>query len=93
MLTFTTVDDSSVKSDSKDYWLVHDHSYRLHHVVDGQQRLTTCVIFIQAFVEFVRAARPAEIRERNEVLLRFMEKRWNFALRGEDRSRLLFVQA
>lgn len=55
LLTFTTVDDSSIKSDSKDYWLVHDHSYRVHHVVDGQQRLTTCVIFLQAFVEFMRA--------------------------------------
>src|SRR4051812_49698832 len=41
------------KSDNE-YWLVEDHSYKLYHIVDGQQRLTTFVIFLQAFVEFVK---------------------------------------
>lgn len=34
--------------------MVEDHSYRLYHIVDGQQRLTTFVIFVQAFIDFVR---------------------------------------
>jgi hypothetical protein len=45
-----TVDESE-----KEYWLIEDHSYKLFHVVDGQQRLTTFVISLQAFVVFVKA--------------------------------------
>ena len=41
------------KSD-KEHWLVEDHAYNLYHIVDGQQRLTTFVIFLQAFVNFVK---------------------------------------
>lgn len=38
----------------KEYWLVEDHSYEVYHVVDGQQRLTTFVIFLQALVDFLK---------------------------------------
>lgn len=55
VLTFTTVDEAAIQRDSKEYWLVQDHSYQVHHVVDGQQRLTTCVIFLQAYIDFMRA--------------------------------------
>lgn len=44
-----------VNETDKEYWLVEDHSYKLYHIVDGQQRLTTFVIFLQAFVEFVKS--------------------------------------
>ncbi|MBT9461270.1 MAG: DUF262 domain-containing protein [Rugosibacter sp.] len=53
VLTLTEV--KSVERDSKEFWLVNDHSYRLYHVVDGQQRLTTFIIFIQAFTDFFRS--------------------------------------
>ncbi|MGU7839739.1 DUF262 domain-containing protein [Burkholderia sp. AW33-5] len=54
VVTLTEVPGSLVPEDSKEHWLVDDHSYCLYHVVDGQQRLTTFVIFIQAFVNFLR---------------------------------------
>lgn len=38
----------------KEYWLVEDHSYEVYHVVDGQQRLTTFIIFLQALVDFLK---------------------------------------
>ncbi len=47
--------DEIEEMDPESYFLVEDHSYDLYHVVDGQQRLTTFVVFLQAFIEFVRA--------------------------------------
>lgn len=44
-----------IPSDSKENWLVEDHSYGVFHVVDGQQRLTTFVIFIQVLAEFFKS--------------------------------------
>jgi hypothetical protein len=55
VLTLKEIPAKDVKESDKEYWLIDDHSYRLYHVVDGQQRLTTFVILLQAFVEFCRA--------------------------------------
>ena len=38
----------------KEHWLVDQHSHRAYHIVDGQQRLTTCIVVLQAFVELMR---------------------------------------
>ena len=54
VLTLKQVDDREVKETDKEYWLVEDHSYKVYHIVDGQQRLTTFVIFFQAFIDFVK---------------------------------------
>lgn len=55
VLTLTKVHKSEIERSSKEFWLVEDHSYSLFYVVDGQQRLTTFVIFIQAFAEFFKS--------------------------------------
>jgi uncharacterized protein with ParB-like and HNH nuclease domain len=55
VLTLTEFPGVDIRKDSKEFWLVDDHSYRMYYVVDGQQRLTTVVVFIQAFVDFVRS--------------------------------------
>lgn len=54
VLTLKEIPNRDVDEADKEYWLVEDHSYKLYHIVDGQQRLTTFIIFIQAFVEFVK---------------------------------------
>jgi uncharacterized protein with ParB-like and HNH nuclease domain len=53
VLTLTGL--SRVPETEKEFWLVDDHNYRVYHIVDGQQRLTTFIIFVQAFVEFVKS--------------------------------------
>ena len=54
VLTLKAIPNGEVKPNSKEFWLVDDHSYHLYHIVDGQQRLTTFVILLQAFVDFVK---------------------------------------
>ncbi|MGE8365729.1 GmrSD restriction endonuclease domain-containing protein [Cupriavidus sp.] len=84
VLTLTEVSNAAVQEDSKEFWLVDDHSYRLYHVVDGQQRLTTFVIFIQAFAEFFRVlpehqGKPsAEIYVTDSLTLKDLEERYLF---------------
>lgn len=53
VLTLKEVAQKEIKESDKEYWLVEDHSYRMYHIVDGQQRLATFIIFMQAFIEFV----------------------------------------
>ncbi|NTU50221.1 MAG: DUF262 domain-containing protein [Desulfobulbaceae bacterium] len=54
VLTLKQLPVRDIERSSKEFWLVDDHSYRVHHIVDGQQRLSTFIIFLQAFVDFFR---------------------------------------
>lgn len=53
VLTIKKVPTEEVSKDSKEFWLVNDAGYSFYHVVDGQQRLTTAVIFMQALANFI----------------------------------------
>jgi uncharacterized protein with ParB-like and HNH nuclease domain len=54
VLTLNQIPSSEIATNTKEYWLVEDHSYKVYHVVDGQQRLATFIIFLQAFVDFMK---------------------------------------
>ncbi len=54
VLTLKQIPVQDIDESEKEFWLVDDHSYRLYHIVDGQQRLTTFVVFLQAFVELFK---------------------------------------
>lgn len=55
VLTLKLIPVRDIAESAKEFWLVDDHSYRVHHIVDGQQRLTTFIIFLQSFVDFIKA--------------------------------------
>ena len=55
VLTLKEIPSADVRQDDKEFWLVDDHSYKLYHIVDGQQRLTTFTLLLQAFIELFRS--------------------------------------
>ncbi len=55
VLTVNEVSSAEVRQDDKEFWLIDDHSYKLYHIVDGRQRLTTFTLFLQAFIELLRS--------------------------------------
>lgn len=55
VLTLKQIPNNEILKNSKEFWLVDDYSYHVYHIVDGQQRLTTFIIFLQSFVDFITA--------------------------------------
>ena len=54
VLTLQGIASDEIGNSDNEHWLIKNHSYKLYHIVDGQQRLTSFVIFLQAFIETVR---------------------------------------
>lgn len=59
----------TISTRDKEYWLVEDHSYQVYHVVDGQQRLTTFIIFLQALVDFVKMLPDSKDKPDTDIYL------------------------
>ena len=69
VLTLNEIPSADVQQDDNEFWLVDDHSYKLYHVVDGQQRLTTFTLFLQAFIELLRSLPENEGRADEAIYL------------------------
>ena len=69
VLTLNEIPSAHVQQDDKEFWLVDDHSYKLYHIVDGQQRLTTFTLFLQAFIEVLRSLPEYEDRADDAIYL------------------------
>ena len=50
-------------------WLVEQKFYGIYHVVDGQQRLTTCIILINEIVKFVRNLEENKDKDLDRIYL------------------------
>lgn len=69
VLSLKRVQDSVWERWNDDRWLLKDLGYTAHYVVDGQQRLTTFVILIQALIEFLSELEENQGKSPNEIML------------------------
>jgi len=98
VLTLKQIPDYEILKNSKEYWLVEDQSFHVHHIVDGQQRLTTFIIFLQAFIELCleltenRGKSKDTIFITESINLSSIEKRYLFKIKptGDQYRSYLF---
>uniref|UniRef100_UPI000571FE6C DUF262 domain-containing protein n=1 Tax=Picosynechococcus sp. NKBG15041c TaxID=1407650 RepID=UPI000571FE6C len=57
------------KDTDSEYWLVEDHSYKVYHLVDGQQRLTTFVIFLQTLIDVIKEKNNHSNKSEKEIYI------------------------
>ena len=69
LLTLKEFESKEISDNDNEYWLIEDHSYKMYYIVDGQQRLTTFVIFIQAFIEVVKQFPENDGKENKEIYI------------------------
>ena len=69
LLSLKMVDKTVWNLWSEDKWLLEERGYKPFHVVDGQQRLTTFVVFIQAISELLRKLPENQGKNDDEIYL------------------------
>lgn len=69
VLTLKEISPREISASDNENWLVEDHSYKVYNIVDGQQRLTTFVLFLQAFIDFIKSLDDFAGKEDREVFI------------------------
>ena len=69
LLSLKKVDKNIWNIWNDERWLIEDRGFKPFHVVDGQQRLTTFVIFIQAIIELLKNIPENKDKRDDEIYL------------------------
>lgn len=69
LLSLKKVGNNTWTNWNDERWLIEDRGFKPFHVVDGQQRLTTFVIFIQSIFELLKSLPENEDKEDDEIYL------------------------
>lgn len=69
LLSLKKVENNVWNNWNDERWLLEDRGYKPFHVVDGQQRLTTFVIFIQAIAELLREIAENKSKKDEDIYL------------------------
>jgi len=72
VLTLEDVPSSVIDSWSDDHWIIKSKNYAPFYVVDGQQRLTTTIILIQAITESVEHGNKLNFTSIEDIKRRFV---------------------
>lgn len=69
VLTLERITRENINEDDNEYWLVADHNYTLYQVIDGQQRLTTFILFFQSLIDFAKQLPGSDQLNDNEFFI------------------------
>lgn len=69
VVTLKEIPNIEIKKEYNEFWLINEHSYIQYDVIDWQQRLTTCVIFLQSLIEFIRGLDENNQKPDNEIYI------------------------
>ena len=79
LLSLKKLDRQTWSSWNDEKWLIEDRGYKPFHIVDGQQRLTTFVIFIQAISELLKEL-PENSEKKEEDIYQKSSRSHNFII-------------
>ena len=54
VLTLNEIRSADMQQDAEESWLIKRDECKMYYIVDGQQRMTTFTLFLQAFIELLR---------------------------------------
>jgi uncharacterized protein with ParB-like and HNH nuclease domain len=69
MITLQAISKDKYGPETEEHWLLDEHGYTIYHVVDGQQRFTTFIIFLQALIDFIRELEGNTEKKDSEIFL------------------------
>lgn len=72
VLTFEDVSENNYKKWQDDLWIIEAKSFSPLYIVDGQQRLTTSIILIQAIIEWNKESKKINYFSKDDIKKRFI---------------------
>jgi len=74
VLTLERVDESVFNRWDEDLWLIESKGFTPYHIVDGQQRLTTVIILIQAIIEKLKDDEKLNYTSKKEIIEKYISQ-------------------